>query len=783
MNAPDPTRALLAALPSGHALDGLQLRAVFAGTAVGMVVLDAQAQAIDTNPAAEALLGLPREEILGRSAVDPRWRAVLEGTRTATWQWNVQTGEVEIDLRFAEMLGPDAQAAAATSQPYTVADWQQRIHADDRPGRQLKLQQHFDCDAETFEAEYRMRHGDGSWRWMRDRGRVVSRTSGGEPLAMLGTHDDITTLKEAELARSHHDDLMRALFEQSPLGLQLLNVTERKVVAVNDALMRITGYSRDELMHGDSHAHYAESSQAQRDRYFAEAPDPDCLGPTEVAYIHRSGRVLNLLFNGVRATDARGQQFLWLSVADMTERHTMERALRAAAHEDSLTGLLNRSALHDRLQQQINQQRATPGGGLAVLFLDFDRFKIVNDTLGHNAGDELLRAIAQRLRTMAGQRAAAGGEGAWAVARFGGDEFVIVLPASDTGSACTEAQAVLHALAEPYTVRQQALHSTASIGIAVWQAGSASADDMLRDADTAMYEAKRAGRGRAVLFDDTMRARLTRAAVIETELRHAVERGQLEAVYQPIVDLDTGAMTAVEALMRWQHPELGAVSPNEFIPVAEESGHIMVLGAWILRTACLQWTAWQRENPALAPALMSVNLSREQVTLGRRVITLVSEALAAAGMPPGALQLEITEREVMKNPEQARALLQELSAMGVKLAMDDFGTGTSSLGCLRDYPFDTIKIDKSFVTNVGRDPHVLAVAHATVNVIENLGMVSVAEGIEDPAEVAVLQAMGCRFGQGYLFARPQAAGTLLAAMAGGGTGQNAAHGSGHIVDD
>jgi len=220
----------------------------------------------------------------------------------------------------------------------------------------------------------------------------------------------------------------------------------------------------------------------------------------------------------------------------------------------------------------------------------------------------------------------------------------------------------------------------------------------------------------------------------------------------------------VEALLRWTHPELGAVSPNEFIPVAEESGHIMMLGEWILRTSCLQWSAWQRENPAAAPLMISVNLSREQVALGRRVLTVVRDALAAAQMPAGALQLEITEREVMKNPEQARELLHELSAMGVKLAMDDFGTGTSSLGCLRDYPFDTIKIDKSFVTNLCRDPQVLAVAHATVNVIENLGMASVAEGIEDPSEVAVLQAMGCRYGQGYLFARPVCADELLGAL-------------------
>ena len=225
-------------------------------------------------------------------------------------------------------------------------------------------------------------------------------------------------------------------------------------------------------------------------------------------------------------------------------------------------------------------------------------------------------------------------------------------------------------------------------------------------------------------------------------------------------------MHSVQALLRCTHPDLGPVSPNEFIPVAEESGHIQALGEWILRTACLQWTAWQRENAAAAPAITSVNLTREQMAFSERVLTIVRAALADAAMPASALKLEVTEREVMKSPEQARRRLLELSAMGVKLAMDDFGTGTSSLGCLRDCPFGTIKIDKSFVTNLCRDPLVLTVARATVNVIETLGMVSVAEGIEDPAEVAALQAMGCRCGQGSLYAKPTSGNKFLAAMGG-----------------
>ena len=846
MSAHEGQSALRALQSPASTLDAEQLRNIVAGMAVGMLVVDSHGLVIDTNAAAEALLGLPRVEIVGRSAADARWqavdvddrpldaerhpsllamrigqavvnfemgvaliggarrwllvnsmplqmpdgargavstfvdigkrralqhnltqqgrrlRAVLEGTRTATWQWNLQTGELQLDARWAEIVG----LPPAAVEPASAATWTALVHPQDLPLRQACMGQHFDGEAEAFESEYRMRHSDGGWRWVRDRGRVASHSADGRPLMVLGTHEDITRLKEAEIVKSRHGDLMRALFELSPLGLQLLDMAHRRPLAVNASMSRITGYSREELLQGDVGHGQAAEWLLQRKQWFEEARIQGHFGPTEVEYRHKSGQPIHLVFQGVSVADQQHGDYLWLSIADVTERHAMERQLRDAASVDTLTRLANRSTLLHVLQQHIDRQHLGSGGGLSVFFLDLDRFKVVNDSLGHNAGDELLRAVARRLCAVGLQRAPEGEQCQWTVARLGGDEFVVVVPGTaDDAASLREALAVARALKEPHLIRQQEIHAGSSIGIALWSSDVTAADAMLRDADIAMYEAKRGGRGRCVLFDDTMRARLTRAAVIENELRHAVARGQLQALYQPIVDLETGAMSSVEALMRWHHPELGSVSPNEFIPVAEESGLITMLGEWILRTSCMQWAAWQREDPAAAPATISVNLSREQVALGQRVVSVVREALAAARMPAAALQLEITEREVMKNPEHARELLQQLSTMGVKLAMDDFGTGTSSLGCLLDYPFDTIKIDKSFVTNLCRDPHVLAVAHATVNVIENLGMVSVAEGIEDPAEVAALQAIGCRYGQGFFFARPQTADALLASMA------------------
>ena len=568
------------------------------------------------------------------------------------------------------------------------------------------------------------------------------------------------------LDAAHSAGLIQALFELTSVGVQLIDVGRQMSVAVNPALVRITGYSRDELMHGDPGQRFPSGALAQRDAWQADVAAHGRFGPSEVEYIHKDGHLVNLVFSGVRVTDPQHQQFLWLNVQDVTSYRALERELRLAANQDRLTGLANRNLLLRELHTLVERAQAHSGAPFAVMFLDFDRFKLVNDTLGHDAGDELLCGIADRLRSVA-QAGAANGTAPWLAARLGGDEFVVLVPGvADEASACRVAQQLQAVLAAPYSLRQQPIHSSASIGIAHWQDDGASAEAMLRDADIAMYEAKRRGRGNFVVYDQAMRARLTRAMQLEGELRLAVERQQLQMVYQPIVDLETGLMSAVEALLRWTHPTLGAVPPAEFIPLAEESGQIVELGEWVLHHACQQWADWQRQHGAAGPAMVSVNLSRVQLAVGQRLFAAVQAALAAANMPPAALQLEITEREVMKDPAAARALMQALAGLGVRLAMDDFGTGTSSLACLRDYPFHTIKIHRSFVTGLSQDPHVLAVAHATVSVIENLGMASVAEGIEDPSELATLQALGCRYGQGLWFSPAVPADQVLGALAG-----------------
>ncbi|HTQ36702.1 MAG TPA: bifunctional diguanylate cyclase/phosphodiesterase [Steroidobacteraceae bacterium] len=440
---------------------------------------------------------------------------------------------------------------------------------------------------------------------------------------------------------------------------------------------------------------------------------------------------------------------------------SLECELDEALHRDRLTGLASRLLFMERLREAIERVRAGRQKMFAVLFLDFDRFKVVNDAMGHQAGDQLLVQMAGRLREslrVDGATAASGNQ----IARFGGDEFLMLL----NDVACTEdavriAERLLDGLSRPCRIDGREVSTPASIGIVSSEQGFEDAATVVRNADLAMYEAKRAGRARAVLFSDVMHTRLARHLTIESSLREALGTDQLSLVYQPIVDLNTGRRSSVEALARWNHPVLGAISPAEFVPIAEESGLIVSLGEWVMRESCAALARWQRADPGGAPEVVSVNVSRAELAQGPRLLALVRKTLAFAGLPPQSLQLEVTEREVMRDPAASLALMHELRAIGVRLAMDDFGTGTSSLGCLREYPFDVIKVDRSFIQGLAEGPDQLAVIHATITLIENLGKTSVGEGVETPEQLAILQSLGCHYAQGHFLGSPVAEADLV----------------------
>lgn len=484
---------------------------------------------------------------------------------------------------------------------------------------------------------------------------------------------------------------------------------------------------------------------------------------------HRDGRWVWMLVRGkVLARDARGRPVHVAGILlDISARKSLELALTEAAQRDSLTGLANRTQFMACLDRAVARVRDGQQVRFAVYFVDFDRFKVVNDLLGHKAGDELLRQIAARLRSVLREvSAAARASHENLVGRFGGDEFLILVNDLDSvAGAVGVAERVLNSLAPVHSIFGSEVYSTASVGIVVSDHCGGNGEEIVRNADLAMYEAKRAGRACSVVFNESMHTRLTRHVTVETSLRRAIGTDQLYLVYQPIVDLASGRRVSAEALVRWNHPTLGAISPNEFIPIAEESGLIVAVGQWVLGEACRAMVEWRRSDPRRAPETVSVNLSRAEIALGSRLIERLKDELLRSGLPASCLQLEVTEREVMRDPKAARESLHELRRLGVKLAMDDFGTGTSSLSVLREYPFDTIKIDRAFLEDLTNNRDVLAVIHATIGLVENLGMASLAEGVEQAAQVAVLQSLGCRYAQGYFFSRPVSGDRLLDAMA------------------
>jgi len=489
---------------------------------------------------------------------------------------------------------------------------------------------------------------------------------------------------------------------------------------------------------------------------------------SEFRVVLRNGEIRHLKATAQVRLDSAGVPLRMVGVTfDITKRKVLESQLLDSAQRDRLTGLANRAVFMERLVSAVVRVRKGEQPFLAVLFLDVDRFKFVNDTLGHRAGDELLRQTARRLqRELRASDDFVGNDTGNVVSRFGGDEFLLLINDLKAARDATRiAERLLNVLAPAYVILGREVHSSASIGIVASHQGEMSAEDVVRNADVAMYEAKRAGRACSVVFNEAMHEQLTRHVTIETSLRRAIGTAELYLVYQPIIELSTGQMVSAEALVRWNHPVLGPITPAEFIPVAEESGLIIALGKWVQREACQALAAWRAQDPAGAPQTVSVNISRAELALGGKLLDQLQAMIEQVGLPAECLQLEVTEREVMRNPEMFHELMRDLQCLGIKIAMDDFGTGTSSLGLLRSYPFNTIKIDQSFVKDLTTSRDVLAVIHATINLVENLGMSSLAEGVEEPAQVAILQSLGCRYAQGYLFSRPVTAELLLNALA------------------
>ncbi|MCA1556589.1 MAG: EAL domain-containing protein, partial [Acidobacteria bacterium] len=437
---------------------------------------------------------------------------------------------------------------------------------------------------------------------------------------------------------------------------------------------------------------------------------------------------------------------LVFQIQDITDRKRAEEQLQHEAMHDVLTGLPNRAMFTDHLDLAIARARRNDERKFAVLYVDLDRFKIINDSLGHAVGDELLKEIAVRL-----WKCVRAGD---TVARFGGDEFVILLEDIYAESEAVEvAERIKGELAAPFMLNGRDVFTTVSIGVASSWTSYHQSEGLIRDADAAMYRAKSLGKNRHEIYDSAMHAQVNDLLQMETALRLALERNELAVFYQSIVDLETFKVSGFEALVRWRHPEKGLISPAKFIPLAEETGLIVDIGEWVLRDACQQMERWQKIFPSDPPLFVSVNLSSKQFTQPD-LIQKVTEIINETKINPEGLKLEITESAVMDDVETATEMLKKLRALGVKLSIDDFGTGYSSLSYLHRFPIDTLKVDRSFVVNMAEDGENVEIVRTIVSLAQNLGMNVIAEGVETPEQLSALKKLGCEYGQGYLFSKP-----------------------------
>jgi diguanylate cyclase (GGDEF)-like protein/PAS domain S-box-containing protein len=685
-------------------------------------------------------------------------------------------------------VSPQIEPILGYTQREWLADpdlWSQRLHPDDRELALSPEDEPVHGAGASSALEYRMLARDGRVVWVRDDAWLVEGPDG-EP-RWHGVLSDVTDrrLAEEELTRiAAQQQAVARLGERALEGADLGTLLDEAVAAASETLDVEVGAVLELAPDGDSLTIRAahgpagpelgarvpahEGSQAGH-TLGLRAPVIVADWSTETRFSQpsvlsdvgaRSGvtvvidgpeqpygvlGIQSLSVREFRALDVDFLQSLANVLADAIHRHAREDEIRHQALHDALTGLPNRVLFMDRLAHALAGLERREGAA-AVLFLDIDRFKLVNDSLGHQAGDDLLTAVAPRLQAALRPTDT--------VARFGGDEFgILIEDVAGEREAAEVAERLAAGFARPFLVAGSDHFVTVSIGIVVAEGGGHSPDELLRNADAAMYRAKDRGRARYELYDEVMRARAVGRLRIENELRRALERDELRLHYQPVVNLRDGSISGVEALLRWEHPQRGLVAPGDFIPVAEESGLIEPIGAWVLEQACTQAAAWQARRPDAAPLGVSVNLSARQVAQ-RDLAPTVERILERAGLQPSCLSLEITESVLLEDSEAPATTLRALREAGVRLVLDDFGTGYSSLGYLRRLPLDALKVDRSFVDELAREPQAAAIVRAVVGMAHGLSMAVIAEGVETRAQLAELLRMGCGAAQGYLFARP-----------------------------
>ncbi len=682
-----------------------------------------------------------KQELEQVQAREERFRQIAENVREVFFMISAETDEIlYISPAYEQVWGRTCNSLYEDPQSWLFA-----IHPEDSFKALATLETQFRTGDE-FQEEYRIVRPDGSIRWVSVNAFPV-RDDSGKVSRFVGIAEDITQRKLAKLAMLKSEEQFRLTFEMAPIGMAITAINGQ-FTRVNQALCDALGYEEQELLKlSFADITYAEDSELHQAQQKALLENKGSDFQIETRYISRDLRIVDAILKVVIVRDSKGQALHFNNqIVDITERKHMEKQLLHDALHDSLTGLPNRALFMDRLDHELKRTQTNPDYVFAVLFLDLDRFKVVNDSAGHLVGDQLLIEIARRLEKAVNFIDT--------VARLGGDEFTILLEnIHNIKNAIAVAEKIDRALRIPLKLQGYELFSTASIGIALSSQGYTKPEEIMRDADLTMYSAKEQGRARYEIFNSSLHDRAITRLQLETDMRRGIEREEFLIYYQPISCLETGKLSGFEALARWKHPTRGIVPPVEFIPVAEETGTIIPLGTWILKQACQQMKLWHEKYPQTSSLQISVNLSGKQLR-EPSLLEKIDSILQETGLSGKNLKLEITESSLIENMEVATQTLLEIKSRDIKLSMDDFGTGYSSLSYLHRFPVDILKIDRSFVQDIQFNKGNYAIVKAIITLAHVLDMEVIAEGIEDPYQLEQLKFLNCEYGQGYYFAKP-----------------------------
>ncbi|WP_019504957.1 GGDEF domain-containing phosphodiesterase [Pleurocapsa sp. PCC 7319] len=672
---------------------------------------------------------------------EERFRQIAENVREVFFVISAKTDEIlYISPTYEKVWGRTCQSLYEDPQSWLFA-----IHPEDSYRAIATIETQFRT-GDDFEEEYRIIRPDQSICWVRVRAFPVTDVMG-KVNRFVGIAEDITKRREAEEALKKSEEQFRLTFEMAPIGMAISTLTG-EFQRVNQALCDALGYTQEELLKLSfaeiSHPEDCQKHRALEDKLI-QGEESDF--QIEKRYLAKDGRIVDTLLKVVIVRDAEGKPLHFNNqIVDITERKYMEKQLLHDALHDALTGLPNRALFMDRLERQLKRSQNQENYLFAVLFLDLDRFKVVNDSVGHLIGDKLLIEIASRLEKSVAPTDT--------VARLGGDEFTILLEnISSKSEATLVAESIYQTLTFPFNIEGYELFTSASIGIALSSQGYETPQDILRDADLTMYSAKEQGKARYEVFDCSLRDRALQRLELETDLRRALERQEFEVYYQPITSLQLGILSAFEALVRWKHPTKGYIKPDNFIPLCEETGLIVPLGSWLLREACQTARNWQLKYPDHPPIRMSVNLSGQQFR-EPHLIEEIDSVLKETGLEGKFLKLEITESILIDNLETVTEIILNLRKRQIQFSIDDFGTGYSSLSYLHRFPVDTIKIDRSFVSQMQADGDNSAIVKAIITLAHMLDMDVIAEGIETTSQLAQLRLLQCEYGQGFFFSKP-----------------------------